>query len=403
MKKGISRILIVLLFLVSLGVLVGNPEEVRAKGRVVEYNESTDEATEMDQIPCPLIKNKWDRLENDQKLYGVMISKGEKTVTVPIQMEYTGKVALNLFVQKGDITKAVDYYFSKDEAGEEVLATMKSGEAEELLDDLYMDNMYINATKGRYYLTIKVNETLKQDTFFFIKTEGLYTKDRVLKHRDQLISGFSGKPIYYKINVKKPRELQFSFYGSELLGNQVVLCDENKKPISKVEVIGKDQYFSIKTYVVPKGTYYYCVNTKNNRFTIDYRAYSYTSEKKISYSKPKMLKNDTSVTSYFSLSDKKQEKRYYQYQAKKSHELKGLYIEFNTGGSGTIEVAIKLPGKQWTTKKLTQGQVYKISDKKIQQKGSYKIRIRKVSNDTTGTCTIGTNEYIDISDLMDSL
>lgn len=392
MKKRVLQVLTGFLLIMSLCILVGIPKEVKAEVKIAEYDEHSNNVTEVNEIPFRLVKDMDELRGIVQKQYGIMITKEEQEVTVPINVKATGKTLFSVQTENKGQKGKVTYSFSKDKEGKEVVGTVEAKLSESIADDLYMD-----VTKGTYYLTLKIKGTLKKDAIFLVQGGVISTKDRVLTNSNPVLSGTTGKPIYYKVNVKKQSELQFIFQGTEFLETQVVLCDENKKPISKVETIGKDDLICYKTYVVPNGIYYYRVNTKNNCFMIQRETSSYIDRDTASSVKPRVLKNNKMITSYFSLSDKKGSKKYYQYEAKKSNELKGLYIEFDEGSSGAIEVSIKLPGKGWTTKTLKEGEVYKISDKNIRKKGTYKIRIKKLSDKTTGTCTIGTDEYDDLS------
>ena len=392
MKKRVLQVLTGVLLMMSLCIFVGMPKQVKAEVKIAEYDEDSNKVTEVNKIPFPLVKDMDDLLRIAQKPYGILISEEEKEVTVPVSVKNTGKAVFSVQTENKGQKGKVIYSFSKDEEGKEVLGTVEAKLSESTSGDLYMD-----VTKGTYYLTLEIKGTLKNDALFLVQGGVLSTKDRLLTNSNFVISGTTGKPIYYKVNMKNQGELDFLFQGTEFLASQVVLCDENKKPISKVETVGKDSIICYKTYVVPKGVYYYRVNTKNNCFMIQTAKSGYTDRDSSSSIQPRVLKNNRMITSYVSLADKKGSKKYYQYEAKKSSELKGLYIEFDEGSSGAIEVSIKLPGKGWTTKKLKEGEVYKISDKNIRKKGTYKIRIKKLSDKTTGTCTIGTDEYDDLS------
>ena len=117
MKKRISKVFTGIFILMCLCILVGIPREVKAEVNIAEYDQNSNKVVEVNQVVFPLVKDMDDLLRIAQKPYGILISKEEKEVTVPVSVKNTGKAVFSVQTENKGQKGKVIYSFSKDKEG----------------------------------------------------------------------------------------------------------------------------------------------------------------------------------------------------------------------------------------------------------------------------------------------
>lgn len=218
--------------------------------------------------------NKMITSSDGSNTYTLPIPKESKEVVIPVDITDNG--IMFCYINPSD--EKTTYEFLNNEPKPEIIAGLYKNQACqeadlidsqtcEYLESIEMFGFYVKATKGEYYLKIKLNNyTMDSDTNIDIIPFTINTgSDREIKDYEPVISiALNNDPIYYKVKVNKRGLLLatiLSAFDDQENDFTITLCDANKKEITKPENPQDNNSFVF--YGVEKGEYYYKVKANS--------------------------------------------------------------------------------------------------------------------------------------------
>ena len=191
---------------------------------------------------------------------------------------------------------------------------------------------------GEYYLKVVREEDTDKDEEVILSINGLLFSESA-----QLVSGEwravsnvnVNKKIFFSAEARENSIMKLQIEDFSAKG-KVYLCDEEKKKISGEHTMTKRKDSVI--YVVPKGTYYVCVNTEAPYVRAELKMSKGEDQCGKSRKKARKLSvNGNRKKCMFSIQESAQSEHWYFFENKKEQEIQVFYNGKASGGEFSLE------------------------------------------------------------------